>query len=193
MRSFVLITYVALSTLSTLQSALIFRHMSLKPPGHSTVIDTLLQDFFVVLTFNNTLMSTVALLGSLVSLPYWLLALFVVTVRLTVLLMLLQWLATSLVRYGYIFHWSIFVDLEDGMIIRVARGFSALLSAGFLAVERLLNGDVDIVTQYKVFIRERAQQFRLRKIDCHVIRTTTQHPLMIVSCPVADRPGHTEE
>ena len=162
MRSFVLITYVALSTLSTLQSALIFRHMSLKPPGHSTVIDTLLQDFFVVLTFNNTLMSTVALLGSLVSLPYWLLALFVVTVRLTVLLMLLQWLATSLVRYGYIFHWSFFVDLEDGTIIRVARGFCALLAAGFFAAERLLNGDVDIVTQFKVLITEIAR-LRLRK------------------------------
>ena len=151
MQAHVVFVYLLFSTFSSMSNVFICRQISLKPPGQSTVIDLIIRDFLYNLTLSNSANCLTLALGLLFPLPDWYIHSFIYVAKLSALCVLLEWLAMSLLRYGYIFHWARFANLEDGKLLLAAR--SLYFGLGFVlnTAEIAISGqDADFKSNYKV-------------------------------------------
>ena len=119
----VVLIFLLFSTFSSLQSLFICHQLTLKPPGQSTVIDLIIRDFLLNIIFSNSLIGLTLLSGIVLTLPNWYIVIFICLFKQSSICVILEWLAMSLLRYCYIFHWTAFSDIEDSKIHFAARAF----------------------------------------------------------------------
>lgn len=133
---------------SIVQCGVIVHHVRIKPPSVLTVIDLVVSDLSLMVIVYQTLTGSLMMVSLFVIIPDNLTLTLILMVRLMWFLTAFHWLAKSVLKYCYIFHWTRMVDICDSRLLTMVRSMSLLLSLCIIGIELYLvpeSGDLPLL------------------------------------------------
>ena len=131
----VLVPSVTLQLLSVLQSLVIIRFVRGKAPNSLTLVDHVIGDISACFVVFNLILAVGTVAAYLVLLPESLVLGIIAGIRVVYFLVSFNWFAKSVLRYLYIFHWSLITELDDLLVLKVVRASAVVLAGCFVTLE----------------------------------------------------------